>query len=863
MPAITWTNLVNVSVSNGVITKTGGGNSITNAGAVSVEALTGDGYFEITIDAVSQCEFSLDTSPTLDLLAKDRLYTFECRPSSIINFREGDGTNAVYKAESAYGPGATVVRGERSGTTIKYYVGGVLKYTSLVASTGTLYAQILPLDIGTSASGGVVSGQPVPSTLPSTVAVAQTNAPTSYPQCITHKNAIPLPAGTFTPPAKGDKYLDVAFNQYVIRGTDGATGTLPARADRAHRMPSAAPLSVWSRGNDYLIGTTPNGQIELFSVNTGTDPATRGRLTFVRDLSFIAGEPTFSRVTAGKLFGMVGWKLQEHDIAGNTYTTLMDLEVVEPGATTAGKYMGGTVQSSMSNPERIACFYGGGGQDQHFRVMAFDRNAPNTRVILDTQAGTINGVAIPGGAWTPVLVHSIGIDLSGQYVLIFTTQQPGQPICVIWDVTAGTVGYITTTMRPYGHNAHGWKVNVNNESVGDSPYFAHQLQRRNLDTPGTFSKVFATSVGAMGAADNHYGWENGRSDATTPLLGCSYKYYEDIPENLNTTLPRTNTMPWQPLDREIYWVDITNGNVYRVCHNRANTYSDDGSGQSAFWYQPLAHPSPNGRFIAFSSNMEKTLGADIHPNEPATDFRADIWIVDLEWIVGNDAPVVSAGTDTTITLPAGVTLSGSVTDPGGGATALWTKVSGPGSVTFASATSAATTATFSAAGTYVLRLTGTDGVLTTTDDITVTVNAAPAVIGYPVTDGGLLELGDDVLTGAIVLVDLVETSLVEGDAMNFELYKGAGIVLRFTLPVGVDPTGWQGVATFRPAGKAAFTAPLEVYDAGARKIQFTVTEAQSLECVPGKVPWDAWRTNSAKILVKPSTMTVLPNVKHQ
>jgi poly(3-hydroxybutyrate) depolymerase len=104
-------------------------------------------------------------------------------------------------------------------------------------------------------------------------------------------------------------------------------------------------------------------------------------------------------------------------------------------------------------------------------------------------------------------------------------------------------------------------------------------------------------------------------------------------------------------------------------------------------------------------------------------------------IPGNHAPVVNAGSDQTITLPASANLSGSVTDDGlapGSAspTAAWSKISGPGTVTFGNANAAVTTATFSAAGTYVLRLTGSDSVLNTTDDVTVTVNAAPASVRF-------------------------------------------------------------------------------------------------------------------------------------
>jgi RHS repeat-associated protein len=105
----------------------------------------------------------------------------------------------------------------------------------------------------------------------------------------------------------------------------------------------------------------------------------------------------------------------------------------------------------------------------------------------------------------------------------------------------------------------------------------------------------------------------------------------------------------------------------------------------------------------------------------------------------NQAPAVNAGPDQTITLPTNsVTLNGTVTDDGlpagGRLTITWSRVSGPGTVTFGTPNSAATTATFSAAGTYVLRLTANDSQLSASDDVTVTVipqNRAPVVNAGP------------------------------------------------------------------------------------------------------------------------------------
>jgi hypothetical protein len=121
------------------------------------------------------------------------------------------------------------------------------------------------------------------------------------------------------------------------------------------------------------------------------------------------------------------------------------------------------------------------------------------------------------------------------------------------------------------------------------------------------------------------------------------------------------------------------------------------------------------------------LAAEIHQ---ANGTSSDI-IFDLELsgdaLPSNQAPSADAGADQTITLPAAATLSGRANDDGlpippSLLTLTWSKVSGPGNVTFANASALNTTASFSAAGTYVLRLTAADGALSASDDLTVTAN---------------------------------------------------------------------------------------------------------------------------------------------
>ncbi len=89
--------------------------------------------------------------------------------------------------------------------------------------------------------------------------------------------------------------------------------------------------------------------------------------------------------------------------------------------------------------------------------------------------------------------------------------------------------------------------------------------------------------------------------------------------------------------------------------------------------------------------------------------------------VPNQEPEVNAGPDALVALPAtSAALDGTVSDDGlpnppGALTITWSKVSGPGTVTFANASAVDTTATFSTTGVYVLQLEAFDGQYTVSD----------------------------------------------------------------------------------------------------------------------------------------------------
>ncbi|WGY46803.1 hypothetical protein [Vibrio sp. ABG19] len=103
---------------------------------------------------------------------------------------------------------------------------------------------------------------------------------------------------------------------------------------------------------------------------------------------------------------------------------------------------------------------------------------------------------------------------------------------------------------------------------------------------------------------------------------------------------------------------------------------------------------------------------------------APLLYIEYSYVPGNQPPLVEAGQAQTITLSQSAVLTGAVSDdgiPGDTLTQSWNKISGQGSVNFTNASSAQTSATFSLAGIYVLRLTASDGDLTNFDDVEITV----------------------------------------------------------------------------------------------------------------------------------------------
>ncbi len=140
-----------------------------------------------------------------------------------------------------------------------------------------------------------------------------------------------------------------------------------------------------------------------------------------------------------------------------------------------------------------------------------------------------------------------------------------------------------------------------------------------------------------------------------------------------------------------------------------------------------------GTFTTAGTAQTLTMGSTVFVGLAATSgstTAAGAIVLDKVTIaptVANIAATVNAGIDLTVTPPATAALNGTVADDGKplALTTAWSKVSGPGTVTFGNAALVDTTAAFNTAGSHVLRLIANDGQVKTFDDATITVNLPP------------------------------------------------------------------------------------------------------------------------------------------
>ncbi|MDO6461703.1 malectin domain-containing carbohydrate-binding protein [Granulosicoccaceae sp. 1_MG-2023] len=134
--------------------------------------------------------------------------------------------------------------------------------------------------------------------------------------------------------------------------------------------------------------------------------------------------------------------------------------------------------------------------------------------------------------------------------------------------------------------------------------------------------------------------------------------------------------------------------------------------------------------LSFQVDSDSTLNLQLWPRIQNPAIKAIEILPCTDGCTGdtvqNRAPSVSAGADKVIVLGESLTLQGAVSDdglPSGQLSYLWSRISGPGTVTFSETGDLAPGLSFSAAGSYTLQLRAGDGELFGEDTVNVTVSA--------------------------------------------------------------------------------------------------------------------------------------------
>ena len=281
------------------------------------------------------------------------------------------------------------------------------------------------------------------------------------------------------------------------------------------------------------------------------------------------------------------------------------------------------------------------------------------------------------------------------------------------------VGTIAVQSGPTGVAVDGsgkvWATNHNSRTVS-----------RIDPNLGPFGPDGVTHVGAV--------------DFTTRNLGGDLYNYSDMTGSTLVGIPASGT--WSTVfDSGITgaeWGRI--GWTAKMCGDASLTISV-ASSTNGTTFGPAqvvtngADPTvANGRFLRIVVNFKRSASGE---SPVLYDLSVGTSGFELP-VVPNEPPTAFAGGEQKVTLPDPAKLSGNACDDGfprGQSLALlWSKVSGPGDVAFTKPASSLTDASFTVAGTYVLKLTATDSEHTASDEVTVTVlpaNAAPIVNAGP------------------------------------------------------------------------------------------------------------------------------------
>jgi hypothetical protein len=401
---------------------------------------------------------------------------------------------------------------------------------------------------------------------------------------------------------------DPDFGTKIVRLTDASNA-----GNRSMQTADAAQAVLWNKNDTLFIARDTGSREHLFQFN----PATmKGKLAPV----IMTGKSAFSRLEAHFLFSIVGTKLVKttFSMASGTpvisgITTIADFSTILP---TGFKVTWVSAFAHSADDTTFSLGFSDGVQNTAIYACVYQagHGAGNGYRMLNTQTGMVTAkgwgqvgpIALKSSTTkVPFTLHEVYGTANRKYALLAAL---GSSAKLIWEIETLNV----VSNEASGHDAHGM-VGCYNGGMGGG-----QLQLTPYANPTAHSSILVasalpSSLGQHFQEDSHF--EFGLSDpndASIVWASCGGAFGAVHPF----------VSAWM---NEIRGYDLVNKVVLRACHTFNSCTSPEFIVQNA-----IAVPSQTGKFVAFTSDMMKTLGAtDGTPDGTLAGkvARGDVFIV--------------------------------------------------------------------------------------------------------------------------------------------------------------------------------------------------------------------------------------------
>ncbi len=489
--------------------------------------------------------------------------------------------------------------------------------------------------------------------------------------------------------------------------------------------PTTNPAFMWQDGT--LTFTGPNWASSVIADNTDISTGkVSGRTNLItnaqnnpgfvnaatRDLHLAVGSQAIG--AAGALSASLPAVLEEYaNLSGNARLNVADLGGFEYAVTALSSP---TISVQPKNQTTID------GTTATLTVVASGNPSPNEQWQISIDGGT-SFANISGAVTASYTTPLVGMSDSGHQFRVMVNNTLGS--------VTSTVAVLTVTPAPVSFVSQptnqsvvvGQTVVFSVSAAGTSP-LSYQWTR---STDG--GKTFSNITGAVSAS---------YTTAVTTLSDNATQFKVTVTNSAGSAASNTATLTVTatPTAPSV----ISQPQNITVSSGQTAAFSVSASGTSPLSYQWSKSINAGSSFSNISganSSSYTTPATALSDDETqlrvvvsngvgnVTSNSATLTVTAA--VPTNQAPTVNAGSNQTVTLPTSAYLYGIASDDGfpnppGTLTTTWSKMSGPGTVVFGNTSALYTTANFSGAGMYVLRLTVGDSALFTTSDVTITVN---------------------------------------------------------------------------------------------------------------------------------------------